>query len=676
MIRAVLSLLALGAFGLLLARGPATAEPAQMDLAFKLYSEGRWRAADKAVSEFLADNPKAGDAYRARARVRLDLGNVLGASADLDAAQRNGVRPELLVALRAEKLLVEGNAQGALQVIETTPYDRTVESEIERVRGRALWVVGNIKASSVAFDRAVLVDPESSMAWADMGNFRFDTGRPISAMEAGDRALALDPENPVALMLRAAIMRQVKGPKAAIAVYDEILKREPKHVGALLNSAAALGDIGQGGEMLRRTRRVLAIQPKNEMAFYYLAVLAARAGDHGLARRMLLRARNLRETMPGAILLDSMLNASEGNHAQALDRLEQLSEQQPENMTIRQVIGAVRQLSGDNDGAVAELAPLADRGDADSYTLVALARAEGSLGGTDSSHRLLDRAANINPAPPEPFAVRGDDIYLQLARRTAQENPESANRIDLILSLLARNDTNGALAEAKAFANQYSQSAGAQVIVGDVLGTARQYDAAATYYRRAANLDFSDPVAMRLIAALGRAGRRDEAVAVLTQFLDQNPRSIDALVIAAGQMGEKGQWGRAAVLLEDVRQRIGNRDVLILANLAWARLQLGENRLAVALARAAYRLQPSNAVVTAIYGQALLANGDDDQAAADVLEKAFLMAPRRSDLAWYWAQAAAKAGRKSDAKLALSHALKDPSLPVRKEAMALLKSLG
>lgn len=663
-----------GGFAIRWALKPPPAGPEVMERAFQEYRTGQWRTADKSVSAFIKDNPNAGDAYRARARVRLDIGNLSGADADINAAQQNGIKPEFLLALRAEKLVNEGNPLGAIQIIENTPYNRGIESEVERVRARALSAMGDGKAASLAYDRAVIVDPKNAVAWANMGYFRLDTGRPMGALEAADKALSINGNDLNALALRAATLRLVKGPKAAIAVYDEILKREPKHVGALLNSAAALGDIGLGSEMLRRTRKVLAIQPKNELAFYYLAVLATRAGDIDLARRLLARAPQLRENMPGAMLLDAVLSAREGSNAKALAGLERIAEQQPGNLKIRQMIGAVRQASGDNDGAVDALGMLAERRDADSYTLIALANAETGLGNNPLAFALLDQAANITPAPPDPFAVRNDDIYFQLARKSAKEDPQSTNRIDLILTMVARKEMGGALAEAKALSNDYAQSAPASVIVGDVLGAMGRYGEAATYYRKAIELDASEGVALRLIAALERSGQHGPAVDVLRQFLDQNPRNIDALVIAAGQLGGTNKWAPAAVLLEDVRERIGNRDVMILANLGWARLQLGEKPLAAALARAAYRLQPTNVDVTTIYGRTLFAGGASPDAAADVLEKAALMQPQDSAIAWDWAQAAAAAKRPTDAKLALNRVLSDPKFPARNEAMKLFKA--
>ena len=80
-------------------------------------------------------------------------------------------------------------------------------------------------------------------------------------------------------------------------------------------------------------------------------------------------------------------------------------------------------------------------------------------------------------------------------------------------------------------------------------------------------------------------------------------------------------WDQAIAHFERVRQRIGNRDVVILRELARAWAAKGDDARALPMIALAYRLQPLNADIMRLYADLLERRGKD-QAAADLRDKA------------------------------------------------------
>ena len=80
-------------------------------------------------------------------------------------------------------------------------------------------------------------------------------------------------------------------------------------------------------------------------------------------------------------------------------------------------------------------------------------------------------------------------------------------------------------------------------------------------------------------------------------------------------------WDQAIAHFERARDRIGNRDVVLLRDLARAYAAKGDQNRALPLIATAYRLQPLNAEIMLFYADLLERRGNR-QAAADLRDKA------------------------------------------------------
>lgn len=579
--------------------------------------DGRFSQARTLLRAAVATEP--GNAHIALARVAIEVGDGGAAQAALQQAQAAGVAPDRLRALHAAVLLLEEDPDGALaEAARVLPgYGRFTG----RLRARALDVRGDAAGAEALLTGLLAAAPREPGAWVDLGRVRLGRGDVGGAGMAVQKALALDGGAPAALALQGDVVRNRYGPRAAIPWFDAALARDPGFVAALVPKAAVLGEVGRTRDSLAAARTALAVRPGALQPRYLLAVIAARAGNIGLARRVLQTTDDAADAVPGALLLGGWLAQAEGHDDLAIAKWQQLLDAQPMNLAIRRLLGVVLLRSGDARAALDTLAPLVARGDADSEALELAARAA-RLVGDSRAAALHDRA--IGGVRSSSTVFGGDDTVATLAATAASAPDDPLAAVALVRGLLASGDVGGGTARALGLAQASPGVAPAQLALGDVLAVAGRFGEAAGVYYRAADLRFDEPVMLRLVDALGRAGRPHEAAAAVTLYLAQNPQSLVARRLA-GHWQAVASDARAIGTLEALRREIGSRDARLLADLALAWSRRDPAR-AVRLAAAAYRLAPMNRGIVQLYAASLTRAGNAEGARQLTVKAAALAA--------------------------------------------------
>lgn len=558
-----------------------------------------------AVLPTRADVPLAGDELIAQGRAALARGDAITAQLRFETAVKGGVPLGDVRHLLAHAYLLQGNAPRVRELANAEKILPPYRAYAARMRA-GVAADGAAALRELAF--AAQLAPEDTLIWSDIARARFGTGDVAGALAAADRAVALDPQNVDALIQSGNLLRDRYGYAAALPWYERALSVQPGNIAAMLERAATLGELGRNRDMLAQTRAVLVADSGNAQAFYLQAVLAARAGDWGLARSILYRIGPQLNGVPGFHLLAGVVDLAQGSEEQALNNLRAVVERQPDNMIARRLLGRTLWSSGDDRGAIDTLRPIADRPDADSYTLTVMGRACEHLGDRAAAGRYLDRAAQpLRPAATS-FAAAGHGPVADMRQLVALGRVGEA--IDIAQGIERANPG----------------SPGAMMLVGDTLGAAGRWRDASEAYRRAANLQFSEGIALRLIDALRRAGDSAAALAVVNVFVTQYPKSIAARLLASDAALAGKQWDRAGGLLDGVRAALGDRNATLLNNLGWVRSNQNRGGDAVTLARAAYLLNPNSPPVAASYGW--FANNTGDRATGvALLEKAVALAP-------------------------------------------------
>lgn len=589
-------------------------------------NKGDARTARVELMNAIKADPRSIVARIAQAKAMIDLGDGEAARAEIERARQLGGSASATRHLMAQALLLQGDADGALAEAENADISVEGKGIAARVAGRAWAAKGDMILASQAFDRALRLTPDDVQLWVDVGRFRMTLGDQAGAITAADRAAALAPRNVKALTLRGELTREQYGLTAALPWFEKALAEQPNDVAALEQYAATLADLGRASQMLSVTRRILALEPGNARAWFMQSVMAARAGRTPLARSLLGRTQGRLDGEPATMLLRGVLQLDEGNAMLAAESLGVLVDLQPTNRLARSLLGRALFETGDFASAANVLAPIVAQKDADPYTLTLAARAQEALGNAAMAQDMLARAAWPDRATAVPFASAIDD---QIAAGPPPANAGTAqDNIPYIRALLATGRAGEAVERARLLSAANSGVPAAWLVLGDALTSAGRAGEAARIYERAGSLHFSRDAALRLAAAWQRAGNPARAAEVVRLYLSQNPDDVDALRLAAAVAGQAGDWRQALDLLEAVRARIGGNDALLMADLARAALETGDNGKARIYAAHAYRLMPGNPVMADIYGWTLVKTGTANRTAVDLLEKAVALAPQ------------------------------------------------
>ncbi len=426
-----------------------------------------------------------------RANEALARGDGIAAEAILRGALADGATRSAVGAAMGEALLLQHQNPRAREWLVAGKFDPAQAGRGYRALGRLEQADGNLAAAGRAFDRALSVMPEDAALWVDIGRLRYAGGQQREAIEAADKAVTLGPGNIRALEFRGELIRDQIGPMAALPWFERGLSEAPDDPALLGEYAATLGDIGAARDCLTVTRKLLAVDPRNPQAFFIQAVLAARAGNFPLARKLVGKTRRRLDAVPAVMLLEGALELQSGNRNVAVDVLARLVERQPDNAVARAALVRAYRVSGR-----ADLAHSAARRQGARSGAVTI------LAGNGAETGVL--AADYAAAPAAPAAV--PYIRALLISRRGSEAAAIAGRL--------RSASPGAHA--------------AQVLAGDVQLALGNPAAAKADYALAAQIRMDDALLARAAVTLGMLGLEDERTALAQAYLAQHPRSIRA----------------------------------------------------------------------------------------------------------------------------------------------------
>ena len=561
----------------------------------------------------------------AQAEVLLSLGDGIGAEAELDRAVQLGEDPANVRHLYGHAYVLQGEGQKAREQLSANDIPMKYQGYAARMIGKLALRMEDPQLASTAFNRAMELDGKNPDLWVDIARFRANTGDQAGATNAVDTAVKLDPKNIRALQYRGELLRFQFGLGAALPWFERALQIDPNDVPLLTEYAATLGDMGRMTDMLTVARKIIALDGGNPRALFMQAVLAARAGNYGLARRLMQQTKGAIDTIPSVMLVEGIIEHGEGNYNAAADKFQRLISVQPDNRQVQDLLARSLYLAGSPGDALEILKPQVNRSGADSYAMWQAGRALEAIGQRGQAAAVLNRAAFHNAGRESALLA---DAPLSVLQAEAQRNLNDARAVvPYIRALYDAGDFGAALVEAKRLQQANPGASPAHLLVADVAAAMANYDEALDALAQARSIRFSEPVMLRLVEVLRAKGDRQEAGQVLAQYLSYNPSNIAALRWMAYAHLETKSWTVAAQILENLRKRIGDNDALIMAGLTEAYTGLGQTEKAIAIGKVAYRVQPSSPVVSHLYGLALMADGDRQKDGISLLKKAVAIMP-------------------------------------------------
>jgi tetratricopeptide (TPR) repeat protein len=545
-----------------------------------------------------------------------------GVSAEVAArkALAEGQPHSAVDAYLGEAAMLQKNYDDARQWLGPARFDAASAQRGFHALGALELLQGHYAAAATDFDRALRAGPPDARLWVDIGRMRYAGGEQHLAADAVNRALAIDPADPQALAFQGDLVRDSQGFAAALPWFQRAVKLAPNDLGLMGEYAATLAELGRYTDMLTVARAMVKLDRTDPRAYFLQAVLAARAGEDVLARRLLWQTKGEYDDTSAGLLLQGVLEYRDGSSELAVDKFDELARRQPDNETAARLLGRALLADGDASEVVARFAPLAARPEASPYMLTLVARAYEQLDRRDLAAPLLDRAARAADTGVRPLPLSQDGA---LAIYRFGDDPTSAAvAMPTLRKLLSAGRRADAVAYADKLQARYPNSSDIEILVGDARFLAGDAAGALRSYRSAAQVRWTVPLAKRIAAAEVRLGQGGAAAAELQAYLAQHPqaREIAALLGRAAAAG--GDWRRAAMLLgHAARLPGGSDDPQTLADLAEARLHTGDTAAALADARRAYALQRASPRATAVLATALQASGNHPNGAEVLLAK-------------------------------------------------------
>jgi tetratricopeptide (TPR) repeat protein len=543
--------------------------------------------------------PRPGPALIAAARVALRRDDGIDAEMKLRAAMAQGVSTRQVAAYMGSAYLRQGDLVKARQWLGPAAFTQDTAAEGLRVLAQLELLQNHLPAAGRAYDRALAITPDDAGLWVEIGRWRYRSGQHVQAISACDRAIALDPRNVRALGFRGELVRDRYGLAAGLPWFEAALALAPQDASVLTQYAATLGDLGRATQALAVTRRLLQASPGNAQAFYLQAVLAARAGQYDVARQLLNRTRDKLDAVPGAILLQAVLELSADNPQTASELCEQLLEREPDSMRARQLLARALYLGEQYRYLTLRFRDDIARSDASPYLLTVVARGFEALGDRAKAGDLLDRAAS----PP----------------RAALRIVAVGSRVG---ELMGQGQSQQALAAAEQDRRAQPGSYLTQSLAGDVQLALGHPVEAQQRYAAAARVRMTDSLLQRRFQAFVGAGNYAGATQMVQAYLQQDPGNHVALRLQAGLALHGGDPLWAGAIL-DYLQRTGVQyDVQLLTDLALIRLGTGEADLAERAAAQAYDLQRGSPIAAQTLALSYATLGIKRSAALSLLDKA------------------------------------------------------
>jgi predicted Zn-dependent protease len=164
----------------------------------------------------------------------------------------------------------------------------------------------------------------------------------------------------------------------------------------------------------------------------------------------------------------------------------------------------------------------------------------------------------------------------------------------LVRGLLAAHQAGAARAKASEFLRRYPGSADAMGLAGDAALAAGDARGALRLYTRASAVRRPWPLVRRMAAAKVALGDLAGADGLLRAYLEGDPNNAEAAALLGRAAFMRGDFGRAAVLLDHALSGGAGRDPVVHALRSEVALRLGDNDPARAQAERAAALQPAN----------------------------------------------------------------------------------
>lgn len=218
----------------------------------------------------------------------------------------------------------------------------SVSSPTEQQQQQFQEAIGNgVNAARSAVD----TDPTDPRNWAILGNLYSVLasanveGAKQRALETFESAREYDPSNPTYDLFVAQLHSRTGDMESAREAVNRAIDQKPNYTDALFFLTQLEIATGNTQQALQTTRAMISLEPNNPARYYQLGVLQSALGNVAEAVVAFERSVSLDRNYANARYLLALAHAQTGNRDGALEQLRVVSELNPNNQLVTQLIG-------------------------------------------------------------------------------------------------------------------------------------------------------------------------------------------------------------------------------------------------------------------------------------------------------------------------------------------------
>lgn len=585
------------------------------------------------------------------------------------SAFKQETHPLEMLALLAEAARTRTEAEAALRLAMDLPGPLTTNADYHTTSGLLHLKLGDFNSAETCFRQALTQQADFPRAHLGLAMLHQAQGHATQAEQAYRLAAGLAGFQSAENIKLALFLRDTGRPDEARLIFEHMAGQAPQNLLPRLQLARIAFSRRRFEDAEKHAQSILALHPDHAEARLLRAKskLAGNQADQGLAE-----LQHLAKTFPDAWglryeLAIALLKTTAPD--KAMTELRTTLQLKPDFPEAALLLADLLIRTGDATAAIPLLNDLAASHPGLTSPYLLLGAAHQALGQLDQALGAYARLERLNPASPQPHYLAGLVRIKQGNREAAaaafSKSSQLAPAFMLPLAQLATLDLHEqkgdqALTRIDRAIRQAPNSGSLHYLRGQVLLWTGQPDKAEYAFLRAIELD---PDSLSAYVALSRlymtSRRKEEALKRLASALAQDPHDHTCLMLTALLQTQQGENQQAAANYEGV---IKTKPDFAPALNNLACLYAGPlNQLdkAFKLATRARELAPHDPAVADTLGWIAFLKGDVLWALSLLQESANAL-PADTEVSYHLARAQLSAGRETDAREALTLALKTP----------------
>lgn len=246
-----------------------------------------------ACDQLLVLNPKDAALWAIRGNLLLAAGKSNEAVASYDRALALAPETSELHANRCKALSELGNQEGAIADCDRAiqlnkAWGNGTPAAAWFSKGTALKRLGRNQDASAAYERALALQPNYSLAWAEQCRVQSELGQQDAALAACNQALAVngnwgDRTPALAWYNRGVALTRLEKYAEAIAAYEQALSIHPKDALIWTKQGALYSKLGKHSEALTSHDQALKISPNYSLALVNRCAALSKLGNYEAA---------------------------------------------------------------------------------------------------------------------------------------------------------------------------------------------------------------------------------------------------------------------------------------------------------------------------------------------------------------------------------------------------------